>query len=222
MNGDLCRIGLGDTDENNKTAVMLPDGLSNAGRVFWDFLHESQVATGNDPRAIVRGELLRLFRADLSAEKSAEERFMEDDHGYIQWLFPLETRGVNRHAPVMMSTDHEVLGKNESVKKRIYEHFVLFMEFMGLRYDPADGSFLKVNADQWASWIENGHNNLRINRILCSMKNFGLGQVARDFLQFLSMEAQREELEMIDGKAFVPFHAFTRESWRDYWSKSVE
>ena len=203
------------------TTVEMPTGLSKAGKTFWGFLQDKESATGNEPRDYIRSKLIQTFRNDLARRKSADNHFMETDHGFIQWLFPLETEGVNPCAPILQKKDYEILRQIDHCKSKIIEHFLLFTEFMGLKYDQNKGIFQKVSAEQWNSWIEHPHNNLRISRILSSMKNFGLEKPARDFLEFLKMESNELEDRIISGQTFRQFADVTRSSCKNYWTKCL-
>lgn len=200
-----------------------PKPLSRAGLMFWKFLHDREVAHGNDPRNIIRSQLIATFRENLRAIGSPlDECLMEEDHGYIQWFFPLDTMGVNPEAPIVRKKDHETLRANENLRTKMYEHFLLFAEFMGITYQPENGTFKKTNANQWNNWIRNGHNNLRITRILISLKNFGLEQLAREFLVFLKYESHFDEADEVDGQRYIAYNKFTKSSCDHYWSNAVD
>lgn len=203
------------------TTVEMPKGLSKAGEIFWRFLQDKEQAVGNEPRDHIRSKLIQTFRNDLTSRKPAINRFMETDHGFIQWLFPLETVGVNPYAPVLQKKDYKLLKEVDDCKSKMTEHFLLFTEFMGVEYDKSKGTFQKVNAEQWNSWIEHSHNNLRISRVLSSMKDFGLEQVAKDFLEFLQKESERLEDEVVSDQPFRQFAGVTRSSCQNYWAKCL-
>ncbi len=200
---------------------MIPQGLSKKGQIFWKFINNEQKTLGNEPRELTRSRLIQLYRDDLNKSKPAHSRFMEIDHGYIQWLFPLETIGVNPEAPILNKKDFAVLSTIEDIKTKMLEHFELFTEFMGLSYDKNKGTFKKVNANQWKNWIEHPHNNLRISRILTSMKNLGLEKTALDFLKFLKIESNRKHDESTRNQVFRQFADITRKSCKDYWVKCI-
>lgn len=201
------------------TAIKMPDGLSAEGQKFWRFMNNGQQAVGNEPRSQTRCTLLQTFIRDLFDQgKQPGQRFMETDHGFIQWLFPLETVGVNPQAPVVTKADQRVLRQVDDFKSKLMEHFLLFTEFMGIRYDEKQGTFDKVNAKQWASWIDHPHNNLRISRVLTSMGDFGLVKPAQDLLRFLQEESRRVEPERTGGQVFKTFEAVTQDSCDRFWS----
>ena len=220
MTKDFSRIGI-NHDRVNNTSNFQAGTLSKEGEVFCEFMNDRIPAKGNNPRVEIRSRLIALFREDLRTDKDPNDKYMEDDHGYIQWFFPLEQRGVNPQAPIVTSGDHVALGADEDFRVRIFEHFMLFAEFMGIEYIPENGEFHKVDAKQWNSWINNGHNNLRISRILTSLCDFGLQQVATDLLLFLQRETQRESPEIISDEEFIPFREFTKESCQKFWSKAL-
>ena len=204
-----------------QAAIMMPQGLSTGGQIFWRFMCDLQKALENEPRDFIRSNLIQCFRNDLALEKPANEHFMELDCDFIQWLFPLETIGVNPKAPIVTKNDHKILGQINDFKSKMVEHFLLFTEFMGLKYDESKGTFQKINAKQWKSWIEHPHNNLRISRVLTSMKDFGLEKVACDFLEFLKDESNRQSDEIIQNQVFRQFTDITRKSCKDFWSSCL-
>lgn len=217
----IDRIGVSDEEPELSTGLG-PESLSFAGETFWDFMQDRVVAIGNEPRALIRSQLIVAFRQNLrELGPEVDKCMMEEDHGYIQWLFPLETVGVNPKAPVTKPHDHKILSADNDFKARMLQHFLLFTEFMGINYDASTGSFKKTNAKQWSNWILNPHNNLRITRILISLKNFGLPQVARDFLRFLENEYQITEPVEADGQIFMPFSTVTRNSCENFWRKTL-
>ena len=202
---------------NSMIKITMPQGLSNAGQQFWKFINDKQKALGNEPRDFIRSKLIQCFKDDLAKTKPASKRFMETDHDFIQWLFPLETKGVNPQAPIVNKNEHKILRELDGSKSNLMEHFLLFTEFMGLKYTQSKGTFQKVNAEQWRSWIEHPHNNLRISRIITSMKDFGLENVAKDFLGFLKSESSKHEDEIINDQTFRQFADVTRSSCENYW-----
>ena len=202
--------------------IRMPYGLSKGGQICWMFMNDMRQALGNHPRELIRSKLIQCYRDDLIREKQVNRRLMETDCGFIQWLFPLKTLGVNPQAPVVKKNDHKVLGQIDDFKLKMLEHFFLFIEFMGLKYDQRRGTFQKVNAKQWRSWIEHPHNNNRMSRVLISMNDFGLKEIARDFLDFLKIESDRQEDEVVHGEVFRQFSNDTRESCEDYWVHCIK
>jgi|GEM_PF-4212413 len=216
-------IAPAESETSGETPTTSPKGLSKAGILFWRFMHDLEVAHGNEPREKIRSELIATFRENLRAVGSPiDECLMEDDHGYIQWLFPLETMGVNPQAPLVKKGDYKKLLKDENFKEKMLEHFLLFADFMGITYHPENGTFEKTKAIQWNNWIASGHNNLRITRILISLKNFGLIQLAREFLIFLKYESAFDRPDVIGDQTYNPFDRFTISSCDNFWSKALE
>lgn len=193
-------------------------GLSPAGQSFVNFMNDLRPALGTtQPRETTRSRLLQVYRDDLKDQsKGAATRFMETDHGYIQNCFPLAMPGVNSQAPVLEPEDFAILSKDESIKAKMKEHFDLFIEFMGLKY--VEGKFTKVDRYQWGSWIAETHNARRITRILTSINNLGLSDLAKEFLSFLQAESKIKQIE----NGFAVFNDHLRNSCDNYWSKALE
>ena len=219
--GKLERIGIDMREETMGPNIdeQKPSSLSRAGDTFWRFMYDAVRANGR----YTRSQFIYDMREDLGNNAiPAHNKQMELDHEYIQWLFPLSTEGVNPNAPLTQPNDHRALSQKENFKARMYEHFLLFVEFMGIRYNPLDGTFQKMNGQQWANWINYPHNNLRITRILISLKNFGLLQVAQDFLSFLTSEAAVSTPQVIQGQSFIPFTRTTQNSCMNFWMTALD
>jgi len=197
------------------STMEIPAGLTGAGKRFWNFLFGTQKADGNEENSLARSDLITLYKQNLLSEKNFDSRMMENDHGFIQWFFPLPTVGVNESAPILSKKDFELIGAVPEAREKLLEHFHLFIDFLGIR-SPDDKNFVKQDADRWNGWINSPHNNMRISRVLESMANFGLGDASKDFYAFLGAESQRTHSE----DNFLPFLPATKNSCERFWVKS--
>ena len=127
------------------------------------------------------GQLLDEYDSELSdfynssSTLSPSDLKMEDRHFYIQWFFPNPTKsGVNSFAPILQKKESEELLKNktyESLFERIIE---VQLRFFGFSIDFANNKVSYIDSDR-ARLLRNnlhinGHNQLRITRILIFVK----------------------------------------------------
>ena len=117
---------------------------------------------------------------------------LEEEHDYIQWLFPLkEASQFNPNAPLLTDEDIEEIDKDN-----VRRSFEVMCNFYGVYYTGA--SVLKC-PHTWTSrsheWLTScNHNFLRITRILKSLSLFGMDSERITFLMFLEdlYECNRE------------------------------
>lgn len=112
---------------------------------------------------------------------------LEDNHDYIQWLFPLTERSAfNPDAPILDMATIERFAADESLRKNLQHSLQVMLDFYGLeiagdRIVPSS-SF----AGRSANWLTPfNHNYLRLTRILKSLKLLGLGERAKQLFDCL-------------------------------------
>jgi Opioid growth factor receptor (OGFr) conserved region len=127
----------------------------------------------------------------LSQILQKSDRWLEETHDYIQWLFPLEARSeFNPHAPVLTDhvrkafasiahPDHATLQQNFS--RSIYRMLV----FYGYSFSPLAPDTVSPTGE-WhekaRNWLTAGnHNFMRITRMLRSMSLLGRMELAQSF-----------------------------------------
>jgi hypothetical protein len=142
---------------------------------------------------------------------------LEDEHQYIQWLFPLRTFShYNPSAPLL---NDELVGALNTLDLhcRMGRSFNRMMRFYGLTYnlksqkrDPGKGSSLPelMRAPNYAErrkiWLTPGnHNFLRITRMLKCLTEVGLKKLNADpFLEILTDIYKKEGKGIISEKTF--------------------
>lgn len=139
------------------------------------------------------------------ADKDASERTLEEvlehddvwlerEHNYIQWLFPLQEESQQVHdAPILSPEDVDVLRKDTNAianQKRAVERMLQFYK----------------NNDHWLTAMD--HNHLRITRILKSVRLLQSLEAAEVIYNELS-ELAHEAGDPIDPKNFA------------YWTDAV-
>lgn len=137
---------------------------------------------------------------------------LEGVHDFIQWLFPLAERsGANPGAPVPTRDDFARMARDARVLAGVDAALARMLAFYGLRQQAADAARTPaiVRAANWpersADWLPVAtHNDLRITRMLKSLRLFGRHAQARALLHFLEPAAQA-----------MPQRATALRYWRD-------
>ncbi|GAA5890792.1 hypothetical protein JCM6882_000666 [Rhodosporidiobolus microsporus] len=133
---------------------------------------------------------------ELQGELRGNWNELERRHDFIQWFFPIREQGVNWEAQPLQLHEVEAIKKDENAMARLLESYRIILAFYGLRLvSPETGELAledSVPAPDPASYLRrfqnleyNGHNFLRITRILKCMGEFGLVQHPPAFLLFL-------------------------------------
>ncbi|XP_006873451.1 PREDICTED: opioid growth factor receptor [Chrysochloris asiatica] len=115
---------------------------------------------------------------------------LEDNHSYIQWLFPLREPGVNWHAKPLTLKEVEAFKSCPEAMGRFLQAYELMLGFYGVELEDRDTGAV-CRAQNYQKRFQNlnwhSHNNLRITRILKSLGELGLEQyqapLARFFLE---------------------------------------
>ncbi|XP_008063255.1 opioid growth factor receptor isoform X2 [Carlito syrichta] len=115
---------------------------------------------------------------------------LEDNHSYIQWLFPLREPGVNWHAKPLTLQEVEAFKSSQEIQERLIRAYKLMLGFYGIQLVDQDTGTV-CRAQNYQERFQNlnwhGHNNLRITRILKSLGELGLqhyqAPLARFFLE---------------------------------------
>uniref|UniRef100_A0A8D2HDJ1 Opioid growth factor receptor n=1 Tax=Urocitellus parryii TaxID=9999 RepID=A0A8D2HDJ1_UROPR len=115
---------------------------------------------------------------------------LEDNHSYIQWLFPLREPGVNWHAKPLTLKEVQAFKSSKEVRERLVRAYELMLGFYGIQLKDRDTGAV-CRAQNYHSRFQNlnwrSHNNLRITRILKSLGELGLehyqAPLARFFLE---------------------------------------
>ncbi|XP_043352147.1 opioid growth factor receptor isoform X2 [Dermochelys coriacea] len=101
---------------------------------------------------------------------------LEENHSYIQWLFPLRERGMNCRAKPLTCKEIQAFKKSEEVMQRFIRAYKLMLGFYGINLiDQEMGEVQR--AENWCQRFRNldrfSHNNLRITRILKCLGEMG-------------------------------------------------
>lgn len=128
---------------------------------------------------------------------SYNEEELEDDHAFIQWLFPTTTASAfNSDAPIL---DIRELRNSSNFADAEYKLFVslnLILTHLGIFVD--DSSIFVYDEDKFK--LLNGHNGLRFSRILQSLVYHGCELQARELLNFVLENINLLRPKIKDGR----------------------
>ncbi|XP_012972145.1 opioid growth factor receptor isoform X2 [Mesocricetus auratus] len=116
---------------------------------------------------------------------------LEENHSYIQWLFPLREPGVNWHAKPLTLKEVEAFKSSEEVRERLVRSYELMLGFYGIQLeDRATGAVCRAQNFQprFHNLNSHSHNNLRITRILKSLGELGLEHYQAPLVRFFLEE----------------------------------
>ncbi|KAM6147665.1 opioid growth factor receptor [Erethizon dorsatum] len=130
------------------------------------------------------------FIEDILHNWKDNYELLEDNHSYIQWLFPLREPGVNWHAKPLTLKEVEAFKSSKEVRERFVQAYELMLGFYGIQLEDRDTGAV-CRAQNYHKRFQNlnwrSHNNLRITRILKSLGELGLehyqAPLARFFLE---------------------------------------
>lgn len=123
----------------------------------------------------------------LAAILDRDDAWFEATHDYVQWLFPnREPSPVNPRAPVLTPGVVAAFLDDELLRRQLRASFHRMLAFYGL-VDSGDRIDKSATwAERKRNWFtEEGHNSLRITRILKCLRSLGLAAEANRFHQAL-------------------------------------
>lgn len=143
-----------------------------------------------------------------------DDAVLEDEHDFIQWLFPLmEPSGVNPDAPVLSPDEIQQFRASADFQARVVGAFRRMLRFYGLQMTEIGRAIRIEKAPNFSTrrknWITpRNHNFLRVTRILKSLSLLGLPLYAAALLACLT------ELFAEDGHIIGPVTF-------NYWQHAV-
>ncbi|XP_036915931.1 opioid growth factor receptor isoform X2 [Sturnira hondurensis] len=116
---------------------------------------------------------------------------LEDNHSYIQWLFPLREPGVNWHAKPLTLQEIQEFKNSKEARERLVRAYELMLGFYGIELRDRDSGAV-CRAHNYRKRFQNlnwhSHNNLRITRILKSLGELGLERYQAPLVHFFLEE----------------------------------
>ncbi|XP_060086630.1 opioid growth factor receptor [Heteronotia binoei] len=135
------------------------------------------------PRGLLIEDLLETWQHDYAV--------MEENHSYIQWLFPLREQGMNWRAKLLTCKEIQAFKKSKEVMERFVRAYKLMLGFYGIELINEETGELR-RADNYLErfWNLNQytHNNLRITRILKCLGEMGMEHYQAHLVKFFLTE----------------------------------
>lgn len=129
---------------------------------------------------------------------------LEGRHDYIQWLFPLRERGVNRRAPLLTTAEACEMRHDGLIMARVLQAFRVMLRFYGTEicYVSSSSTLERVcvqaelrrtpnpteRVAQYDNLLRRSHNYLRVSRILQFLGEVGLERLKVGWLEYLAHE----------------------------------
>ncbi|XP_068768424.1 opioid growth factor receptor isoform X3 [Struthio camelus] len=142
---------------------------------------------------------------------------LEENHSYIQWLFPLREHGMNWHAKQLTRQEIEAFKKSEEVMQRFERAYQLMLRFYGITLTNQKTGELE-RAENWTERFQNlnrfSHNNLRITRILKCLGEMGYEHYQVHLVKFFLTETLVKETLPNVKRSALDYFLFTIRSKR--------
>ena len=107
------------------------------------------------------GEVEKLF------ERSGDYEWLEDNHNFIQWMFPNHFESsINLDTLPMGYLEVQLFRNTKALGQKLLRSINIFLDFMGVHLD-GQGTMSIASKDRLRSaLLVNTHNHLRIRRLM--------------------------------------------------------
>jgi len=132
-----------------------------------------------------------LLISEFHTSKRGQYDFLEREHGYIQWLFPIQEHGMNYESVPLQKHEIETMRTNPLIVNRIVESYKLMLDFFGMCLKDATTGEIGRSENFEARYKNldwSSHNYLRITRILKCLGEMGLEHFKKHWLMFFIQE----------------------------------
>ncbi|EGU0150143.1 hypothetical protein JFQ72_004389 [Vibrio parahaemolyticus] len=130
--------------------------------------------------------------------------WLEHDHSYIQWLFPIDSQTkFNRHAPILTTEDISAFRQFDSLKEAQLKSLSVMLGFLGMQWQGDEiipTPILNIRDHIWLK--HGGHNHLRISRIIRSLALCGQLELSELFQQAMLDAAKQYGEVSEESKAY--------------------
>ncbi|XP_009325162.1 PREDICTED: opioid growth factor receptor [Pygoscelis adeliae] len=137
---------------------------------------------------------------------------LEENHSYIQWLFPLREHGMNWRAKPLTCQEIQAFKRSKEVMQRFARAYQLMLRFYGISLINEKTGGLK-RAENWAERFQNlnrfSHNNLRITRILKCLGEMGYEHYQVHLVKFFLTETLVKETLPNVKRSALDYFLFT-------------
>ncbi|KAF4577351.1 hypothetical protein EYR40_009290 [Pleurotus pulmonarius] len=159
-----------------------------------------------------------LLIEEIHDKWSGDYETLERNHGFIQWLFPIQEHGMNYRSQPLRRHEIHALKSNPEAISRILGSYRLMLDFYGMRLVSKETGMLSRTlpprnyAARYKNLCRSTHNNLRISRILKCLSEFGLEHLNAGFLlHVLNEQTEHGELNTYS----------IRSSMDSWWSNCI-
>ncbi|KAH7885291.1 opioid growth factor receptor conserved region-domain-containing protein [Phlebopus sp. FC_14] len=142
-----------------------------------------------------------LFIDEIHARWTGDYDELEYNHGYIQWIFPIQEDGVNFSAAKLQPHEIPLMKNDSQITRRLITSYIMMLDFYGMHLLSEDTGLLsrslppKKFTPRYKNLIRAPHNNLRISRILKCLSELGLERFNAAFLlHVLNEQSEHGEL----------------------------
>ncbi|XP_072270536.1 opioid growth factor receptor-like isoform X1 [Pyxicephalus adspersus] len=190
-------------EERKKLQFRYKYMFSEAAQDMQNYRHRYQTSSSNyqnSPEEMLNLKFYRnqikfmpngLYIDDLLRNWKDHYDILEENHNYIQWLFPLRELGKNSYASPLHEDEIEMMKKDADVKKRLCEAYKLMLNFYGIQLlDEISGKVGQAEnwQERYKNLDRNSHNNLRITRILKCLGELGFEHYQKPLISFFLEE----------------------------------
>eukprot|EP00041_Stephanoeca_diplocostata_P026705 m.724808 g.724808 ORF g.724808 m.724808 type:complete len:380 (+) comp23025_c2_seq2:402-1541(+) len=128
---------------------------------------------------------------EIFETKYDDHEWLEDGHGYIQWLFPIRENGVNPLAQRLHPQEALLISTDPTCKSRVLRSYKLFLNFLGIQVENDETGAVARSPryeERFRNLLRNGHNLLRISRMIQSIGELGFAHFQVPLLEFFMHE----------------------------------
>jgi len=125
---------------------------------------------------------------------------LEYNHGFIQWLFPIQERGMNFQSQRLQRHEIAAMKSDPIIIRRILRSYKMMLDFYGMRLVSEESGLVdrslppQDNISRYRNLSRSPHNYLRISRILKCLSEFGLEHLNIGFLLHVLCEQSESKI----------------------------
>lgn len=126
-----------------------------------------------------------LLIDEIHQRWTGDYTMLEQNHSFIQWLFPIREHGVNYQAQPLRSHEIPSMAASPEITRRILASYSMILDFYGMNIQNWETGLLQRSAHyhtRYRHLCRSHHNYLRISRILKCLSELGLEKLNAGFL----------------------------------------